>query len=475
MRSSFAAALSLVCAFSISAATITSINPSTVRVNSGEHFLTVNGSGLYNTMVFDGPAGHFEVQATASFVGSIVGWVPEAVVQKSGVYTFHVRSGRLVSNSVNFTVQGFKFFPLAILAPEALLIQAKSREGATAKYEVFAAGSADPNPIVRCLPESGSFFKFGNTTVTCDATSSDGDKARTQFTVTVADMMPPILKLPEPIFAKPDSPHGAKVEFSTTAFDEIYGDVVPECLPRSGSLFPIGRNTVTCSATDVDLNTEWGSFEVTVDGEPVEPLIVITPDELFEKARDAKGAEVFYEVAVKNSKGTPVVDCTPASGALFPIGPTEVYCLATDELGGRGEAWFRVHVYDPAPPEILKLSVSPEKLSPADGRMVPVRIEAIAVDDIDVAPVCSIIEVTANEPIDLPGDGEKDPTDVVITDLLALDLRAEANERDRIYDILVDCSDWFGNQNRAIVNVFVPKGTGGQTTVAQPTKRRAVR
>ncbi|HYI09927.1 MAG TPA: HYR domain-containing protein [Thermoanaerobaculia bacterium] len=474
MRSSLAAAFLFACAFSVSANTITSITPSLVRVNSGEHFLTINGTTLGTRMVFDGPAGHFEVNSTAQFAGSIVGWVPEAVVMKSGIYAVHVRDSRGgQSNSVNFTVQGFKFFPLAILTPDVLLIQAKSREGADGTYEVFAAGSEDPRPVVNCSPKSGSFFKFGVTKVTCNATSNDGQKASAEFTVQVADMMEPILKLPEPIRVEPKDRFGAIVDFKPTAFDEIYGEVVPECLPRSGSLFPIGRTTVTCSATDVDLNTAWGTFEVDVLGDPAEPLVVVVPDTITEKAKDARGATVRYEVSVKNSKTpNPSVECSPKSDSLFPLGTTTVVCNAWDENGARGVGDFAVNVIDPSAPDILRITPSLEKL-PNDRRHYPITIAVEAIDDIDLAPVCMVIDVTANEALDLPGDGEKDSYDYRFTDLLALELRGEATEKDRTYEIHVDCTDFYGNSARGIARVFVPFSASGQTTIGQPGRRRS--
>jgi hypothetical protein len=53
-------------ALGVEAQTITSISPSSVQVNSGELFITVNGTNLGNRLVFDGPAGHHERNVSAT-------------------------------------------------------------------------------------------------------------------------------------------------------------------------------------------------------------------------------------------------------------------------------------------------------------------------------------------------------------------------------------------------------------------------
>src|SRR6185503_12292687 len=51
--------------------------------------------------------------------------------------------------------------------------------------------------------------------------------------------------------------------FTTTASDNCPG-VTVVCTPASGSCFPVGTTTVTCTATDASGNTATCSFTVTV-------------------------------------------------------------------------------------------------------------------------------------------------------------------------------------------------------------------
>ena len=241
MRKSLAVVLFfLLCAVSASAGTITSLSPNTFRVNSGEQFITVYGTGLGNRLIYDGPAGHFEVDANAQFSGSIVGWVPEAIIARTGTYTLNVSGPLGNSGPATFTVTGFRT-PLFLLLPEYVRIQPKTREGAYVKYEVFAMGGSDSNPRVSCDPSSGSFFKMGTTTVNCIATNIYGERATGSFPVYVRDEEAPVLFGPrEPIVVKAESIEGAVVDYKVTAVDDIYGDLETECLPKPGSLFPIG-------------------------------------------------------------------------------------------------------------------------------------------------------------------------------------------------------------------------------------------
>jgi hypothetical protein len=57
---------------------------------------------------------------------------------------------------------------------------------------------------------------------------------------------------------------GARVSYSVKATDATDGTVAAACLPKSGSLFPIGRTTVTCNPTDSSGNAATARFIITV-------------------------------------------------------------------------------------------------------------------------------------------------------------------------------------------------------------------
>jgi uncharacterized repeat protein (TIGR01451 family) len=113
-------------------------------------------------------------------------------------------------------------------------------------------------PTVVCTPPSGSTFPVGTTTVNCTATDATGNSASCSFTVTVNDTQPPSITCPP---TQMGSSGVVNYPAPTTADNCSVSSVV--CNPPSGSTFPAGVTTVTCTATDSSGNTASCNFVVT--------------------------------------------------------------------------------------------------------------------------------------------------------------------------------------------------------------------
>lgn len=96
-----------------------------------------------------------------------------------------------------------------------------------------------------------------------------------QISITVNDIDVPVVTVDDRTARAPDD-DGARIEYTATATDPQDGDLPVTCAPPSGSLFPVGTTTVTCSATDSAGNTgaDTARFEVM---EPVVPPDPPTP------------------------------------------------------------------------------------------------------------------------------------------------------------------------------------------------------
>lgn len=57
---------------------------------------------------------------------------------------------------------------------------------------------------------------------------------------------------------------GARVRYSVSASDATDGPLPAACLPKSGSLFPVGRTTVSCTSADSSGNATRVRFVITV-------------------------------------------------------------------------------------------------------------------------------------------------------------------------------------------------------------------
>ena len=81
----------------------------------------------------------------------------------------------------------------------------------------------------------------------------------------IVDTVPPLLLTPSDMTVDATDSFGARVDYSVKAIDDNDGILRPNCSPSSGSVFPIGKTTVTCSATDYSGNSDRKSFLITVN------------------------------------------------------------------------------------------------------------------------------------------------------------------------------------------------------------------
>jgi hypothetical protein len=188
-------------------------------------------------------------------------------------YSFSLLWGRSGASGLSgFTVMTFNAdvvgnTPPTLSLPDALTIEGNATNGATVDYAATATDAQDdPDPTAGCSRASGSLFGLGTTTVDCDVTDSGGMTASGAFDITVVDTTPPSLAgVPASAAATTSNPAGAAVAYpAPTATDVVDPNPSVDCLPASGSVFPIGSSTVTCTATDATGNQASDSFPVTV-------------------------------------------------------------------------------------------------------------------------------------------------------------------------------------------------------------------
>jgi hypothetical protein len=202
-----------------------------------------------------------------------------------------------------------------------------------------------------------------------DAWTTSPDSSILQLTVTNVSGNP-VITVPSDITTDATSAAGAVVDFTVNATDPEDGPLTPDCDHSSGDTFPIGTTLVTCTATDADTNTATDSFSITVVD--TAPVIAAQgggalPD-VTVKASSKNGTVVTFSAVATDAVDGPVaVDCTPASGSLFPVGQTQVVCTATDSADNTARATFVVTVGPSASVSVPPTSTLPSTTPTAPG------------------------------------------------------------------------------------------------------------
>jgi hypothetical protein len=157
--------------------------------------------------------------------------------------------------------------PPQIICPSNLVAWACDSNGVVVNYPppTVIPGS-DPNPIVACVPPSGSVFLPGVTTVICSVKDACDNEDRCTFTVTVRrDTIPPDINCPSNIVrCVTNGAVGANITYVVTATDNSGVAPTIACNPPSGAFFPLGTTIVVCRAIDDCGNESKCSFTVTI-------------------------------------------------------------------------------------------------------------------------------------------------------------------------------------------------------------------
>jgi hypothetical protein len=376
------------CVFPAFAAAIT-VSPQSIRQGDTESFLTIDGTtfpeGEGVTLVdISGPAGTFTL-APSSFRTTRTGmqidvFIPIEVASTAGHYSVTVRvqeaAGVRTDGPASFDVlNNVVPQPPLIGVPEAVQAEAQDASGAIVTFTVTSVSFVDASAVVTCNPPSGSRFPIGPTVVTCRATDSFGS-ASASFPVQVSDTTPPVITVPGTI-----NTNDPVVTYSASAVDNLDGPVAVSCSPASGSTFPFGISSVTCTAQDSRSNFSSATFQVIVHGST--PILTV-PNDFNVEATSSAGAVVTYSATAD----TGTVSCTSPSGSTFPLGLTHVTCTAIAP-GGSASASFNVTVVDNTPPTLILPSNLTAGATSAAGATVAFTATSRDLVDGDSAAVCS--------------------------------------------------------------------------------------
>ena len=128
-------------------------------------------------------------------------------------------------------------------------------------YELWLETTETSATFVGIAGHNYSFYSLARDAVG----NAEAPKETAEASTTVAvDTTPPSLTLPADFVVKAASLSGVTITFAASALDVVDGARPVLCTPSSGSLFPNGVTTVSCSASDLSGNLASGTFKVTV-------------------------------------------------------------------------------------------------------------------------------------------------------------------------------------------------------------------
>src|SRR5436190_423609 len=223
--------------------TVTTISPDTLQAQSGEWFVTLQGTHYLPTagvnVIFSGPAGTIALAPNAATDTNMAVWLPQEVLVSPGDYSVTVRAPNTPdSNPVTLRIIGSS---IVIHVPPYVLAEAINLSGGPAVFDVTATGFLSDQIVVDCSHKSGELFPFDSTIIDCIATDDLGGAEKASFTVRVADTQPPVIDVPRDLlaFGKSD---GTIVNYDAKAVDVVDPEVKLTCAPESGAFFRLGTS-----------------------------------------------------------------------------------------------------------------------------------------------------------------------------------------------------------------------------------------
>jgi hypothetical protein len=233
-------------------------------------------------------------------------------------------------------------------------------------------GALDPT----CTHSPGARFPIGRTRVSCEVMDTAGNRSVGAFTITLDRTEGIRFRLPERVEVEAARAAGAVAGFTVMAWTPDGDPLTPTCSPRAGSLFPIGRRTVTCTAGAGGTRATRRFPVIVADTSP--PRLIVPGDLTVETI--GAGRIVEYSVSARDTvDGMVAVDCSPPSGSSFSLGTVRVRCRASDNRDHVTQASFAVTVVrsdDTTPPELDLPDAQPVEATSAAGAVVSYEVGA---------------------------------------------------------------------------------------------------
>ena len=204
---------------------------------------------------------------------------------------------------------------------------------------VYPAPLVNNGLLESCNPPSGTCLPVGNQVVFCRATNICGEVAICQFSVSIIQGQgnPPSITCPSNIVRLTCS-NCAPVSYAAPV---VVNGTFIDCIPASGACFPLGLNTVVCTASNPCATT---TCTFIVDVRSVLPATILCPTAPVVLTVPCGSNCIPITYTLPTVTGGTLMGCTPAIGTCLPVGDYFIVCRASNACGQIVGCEFPLHV-----------------------------------------------------------------------------------------------------------------------------------
>ena len=204
---------------------------------------------------------------------------------------------------------------------------------------IYPALVVNNGVLESCNPPSGTCLPVGNQVVFCRATNICGQVAVCEFSINVIQGQgnPPSITCPSNMVVLTCS-NCAPVSYAAPV---VVNGTFIDCIPASGSCFPLGLNTVICTASNACAAT---SCSFTVDVRSVPPATILCPTTPVVLTLPCGSNCIPITYTLPAVTGGTLMNCTPAPGTCLSVGNYFIVCRASNSCGQVVGCEFPLHV-----------------------------------------------------------------------------------------------------------------------------------
>ena len=268
----------------------------------------------------------------------------------------NARDCRFTVNVVKVSTPVGTSVPAFANCPANISVTVASGAAAATWSEPTLTGSALPIVITK-TNGSGSLFGAGVSTVVYTATDANGKTATCTFTVTVTagdicssdNINPVIQNCPANIFlvTNPVITSAVAIWKAPTASDNC-ASVTLTSNYTSGTIFPVGTQTVVYTATDAKNNTATCTFTINQGainpcaGDVTGPAVTNCPNNITQNATDLTAAVTWTPPTATDNCSPIITNASAQPGNNFVVGTTPVLYQFSDKIGNLSTCKFSV-------------------------------------------------------------------------------------------------------------------------------------